>query len=214
MTDALKAPPADTDQAPRQGPEALIEEARRRARRRRCAIASVAILILAVTLALVEHANRAENNRAPARSSSASPSTTLALLREPYLGVFCQIPNSIQCDAVGMVIQLRQPAASLSVAVSGRPMAMRRPTQRVCAPDAWRNAVCGAYFEGVLRPAGMLNGPLKVRPDKGRYFWGGRRPVSAPVRIVAHYSDGHTATTTRRVLLHPGYGVNSTFKPF
>ena len=167
-----------------------------------------------MTLALGGLPDQEEQDRAPSPSTAASNGATLALLREPYLGVFCRIPNSIECDAVGMVIQLRQPAASLTVAVSGRQVLMRRPTQRVCAPDAWRNAVCGAYFEGILRPAGMLDGPLKVHPDKGRYFWSGRRPVSALVRIVAHYSDGHTASITRRLPLRPGYGVNSTFKPF
>jgi hypothetical protein len=61
-------------------------------------------------------------------------------------------------------------------------------------------------FAGFLQPAGMLSGPLKVRPDRGRYWWAGAHPTSARVRIVVSYPDGRSASVTTTVLLRAGWG--------
>jgi hypothetical protein len=62
------------------------------------------------------------------------------------------------------------------------------------------------YYEGYLVPAGLIDGPLRVRPDRGRYHWTGRHPVSTKVRLVARYRSGKSARTTLRVGLAAGWG--------
>jgi hypothetical protein len=58
-----------------------------------------------------------------------------------------------------------------------------------------------SHWEGFLRPAGLIDGPLKVRPDKGRYYWIGKHPVYARVTVSA----GGRARTVR-VPVWAGWG--------
>jgi hypothetical protein len=197
---------------PPQAPDpraAAIAEARRRARRRRVAVATLAVAALGAIGAVLGLGSGGAG-RAAHRVASAPLATTrpgmLRLLHAPYLGVACPTPNSIGCDRVGLVVQLRRRAASLAVTIAGRQIAMVRPSSGSCAPNASANAPCGAYFQGYLQPAGLSDGPLRVRPDGGRLHWIGAHPVFARVRIVARYAGGRTAATTRRVRLSPGYG--------
>jgi hypothetical protein len=61
-------------------------------------------------------------------------------------------------------------------------------------------------WEGFLKPAGLIDGPLKVRPDRGRYHWFGRRPVYGRVRLTAFDDEGKSATRRLRLRLAAGYG--------
>ena len=131
-------------------------------------------------------------------------SEPLELRRSPYLGVACPgAPNSIECDRVGLAVWLERPAGRLTARVAGQRVRMRIPPN--FAPTRYLGRR-GEYWEGFLQPAGMIDGPLRVRPDRGRYLWFGRHPREARVQLVAHYRDGTTATATARVALHPGWG--------
>jgi hypothetical protein len=114
----------------------------------------------------------------------------LRLARSPYMGVACRVPNSIECDRVGIAVYLpkRKPAVRLAVRINGRPVRMRIPDS---VPTK------GIYFEGFLRHAGLDHGALDVTAG---------RPVFARVSITATYPDGSWSATARRVGLAPGWG--------
>lgn len=140
----------------------------------------------------------------PARRPTSAP----VVPRHPWhtrLGISCPTPDDISCDEVGLIVQLKRPADRLAVAINGQPVAMQRPLHRVCAPGAWANAPCGAFFQGYLRSAGLLHGRLAVQPDHGPHRWIGRTPVYAQVDMRAFYRDGSTAVATRRMRLSPGF---------
>lgn len=125
-----------------------------------------------------------------AGSCEAQPHRLLAA--RPYLGVACAQPNSIACDRVGLDVQLRAPARSVTATVAGRRLRLRsrRPT----------------HWQGFLRPAGLLDGPLKVTPDRGRHHWYGRHARHATVRIVVEPVHGDHRAVSLRLGLHPGWG--------
>ena len=113
--------------------------------------------------------------------------------RRPYLGVSCRRPNRFECDRVGLTVWLAERAEQVVATIGGRQLTLI---------DRWR----GRRFEGFLRPAGLLNGPLRVAPRPGSRRWLGDPPVYASVRISATYRDGSTATSILRVQLSAGYG--------
>lgn len=97
------------------------------------------------------------------------PKQTLELARAPYLGVSCPgRPNWIGCDRVGLFIWLKRDVTGLTASIDGRRLPMRMVRGGQPSQQTW---------EGFLRPAGLINGPLKVRPDRGRNYWLGERPV-------------------------------------
>ena len=192
------------------------QKARRRARKRRLIYATAAatlLLAIAVVLALTHGSGRVSHYAQPSPTGS-TPAAQLALKREPQIGVACRTPNSIACDRVGLAIWLRRPAARLTATINRRTVAMGFPCGSAryaesCSSycrDAARHQPCGTYFEGFLRPAGLLNGPLKVKPDRGRYYWIGKRRSVGTVRITATYRNGETATITKRVRVNAGWG--------
>jgi hypothetical protein len=126
----------------------------------------------------------------------------LSLRRPPYLGVACPGANSIACDRVGLAVWLVKPASRVTASVAGLPVPMRIPPGFRPTPYLGPR---GGYWEGFLQPAGLRDGALRVRPDAGRLTWYGRPPLSASVRITAHYRDG-SATTIVRAQLRPGWG--------
>jgi hypothetical protein len=120
----------------------------------------------------------------------------LLLRREPDLGVKCRRANSIACDRVGLAVWLRTPARRLTATIDGRTFSLRPPASR------------DGYWEGVLTRAGLLmpGSALHVTPDRGRYYWAGRHPVRAVLRLAAIEADGTPAATDVAVDLRPGYG--------
>jgi hypothetical protein len=112
------------------------------------------------------------------------------LARQPQIGVSCPRANSIRCDRVGLAIWLKHDPAHLSASIEGRPLKMR------LLPNPQES-----HWEGFLQPAGLIDGALKVRPDRGRYYWTGKHPVYARVKI----SSGGRARTLR-VPVFAGWG--------
>jgi hypothetical protein len=127
----------------------------------------------------------------------AQPKRRLRLTRTPYLGVACPQPNRFACDRVGLTVWLSEPAEDVAATIGDRPITLsdgHDPTRR------------SRIFEGFLRPAGLVNGPLRVAPRPRAQRWDSEPPVHTTVRIVATYPDGATATRTLRLQLAAGYG--------
>ena len=129
----------------------------------------------------------------------------LRLAQPPGIGVACPAaPNSIACDRIGIAVWLpaRRVPTRLAATIAGRSTVLRDQTTG-CARGRAR---CDQFFAGYLRHAGLLDGALRVTPDRGRYRWFGRHPVSGTLTLRATYPGGHVAATTRRVELSPGWG--------
>jgi hypothetical protein len=127
-----------------------------------------------------------------------SPELTVPLARAPYVGVSCDgRPNWIGCDRVGLYVYLTHDVARLTASIEGTGVPMRRARGGVDARHNW---------EGFLKPAGLIDGPLRIRPDRGRYHWYGRRPVYGRVRLTAFDDEGRSVTTRLRLRLAAGYG--------
>jgi hypothetical protein len=123
---------------------------------------------------------------------------TVPLARAPYMGVACAgRPNWIGCDRVGLFVYLKRDVARLTASIEGRSVSMRRVRGGEASRHDW---------EGFLRPAGLIDGPLKVRPDRGRYYWFGRTPVSGRVRLTVFDGNGESTTRTLDLRLAAGYG--------
>ena len=122
------------------------------------------------------------------------------------MGVACPQPNSIRCDRVGLAVWLPKRAERLEASIAGRPLTLKWRA-RVRARDfdisGYRRL---DYYEAYLAPAGLIDGPLRVRPERGRYYWTGLHPVNATVRLVARYSKGGVVRRTLRVGLAAGWG--------
>lgn len=130
---------------------------------------------------------------------------TLAVA-QASMGVSCPQPSSIRCDRVGLAVWLPRASTRVEASIAGRPVRMRRGRDWNDARFGKRRYRRVAFYEGFLRPAGLLDGPLRVRPDGGRYHWTGRHPVTARVRLTAHYRRGGPARRTLRVPLWAGWG--------
>jgi hypothetical protein len=186
--------------------DGVIKEARRRQRRRRALGLSVIFMAALIAAGLLRgtgavyrpHPPRGAGTGAAAPSSS---SATAMLAREPDLGVACGVPNSIRCDRIGLAVWLRRPAASVTATVAGAPIELDDPTWSGPALHGRRT-----MFAGFLQPAGMLKGPLKVRADRGRYWWAGAHPTYVRVRIIASYGQERRVSVTTTVLLRAGWG--------
>jgi hypothetical protein len=118
------------------------------------------------------------------------------LSREPDVGVACPRANSIACDRVGLALWLEVPARRVTATIDGRALRLR--------PSRWRNRQ--APWIGYLQPAGLLDGPLKVTPDRGRDHWEGRHPKTAHVVVRLTRPDGTRAVTRVQVPLLAGWG--------
>ena len=133
----------------------------------------------------------------PARH--AAPQAVLS--RAPYLGVACRVPNAFACDRVGLAVWLRRPARAVRARVGGRAL---RLDDRGWSGRAQRGR--RRLFAAFLRPAGLLDGPLRVTADDGPGRYVGRRPVIARVELRVTDDAGATVLTGVRVRLAPGWG--------
>ncbi len=119
------------------------------------------------------------------------------LHRDPQLGVACAKANSIACDRVGFGVWLKRPAKRVTATINGRALLLHAGGLGGHGPR---------YWEGYLKPAGLIRGPLKVTPDRGRYYWRGTHPKDARVLIVIHRAGGSTDRTAVTVALAAGWG--------
>lgn len=117
------------------------------------------------------------------------------------MGVSCPIGNSFACDRVGLAVWLREPATRVDAEIADRELKLDDPEWSGPAEDGQRR-----MFAGFLQPAGLIDGPLKVTPDRGPDRWIGRTPVSAPVELWIVGKDGAISATAVEVRLSPGWG--------
>jgi len=124
----------------------------------------------------------------------------LQLGRRPYVGVSCPgAPNSIKCDRVSITVWTRQRLSFVTIAIGGRRLQLQ-PLSSYQSGEGWQ-------YTGYLQPAGLLNGPLRVRPDKGRYLWYGKHPVYFTMQVIAPTgSDGTDVGIPVRLMLNTGAG--------
>ena len=116
----------------------------------------------------------------------------------PYLGVACRKPNSVACDRVGLAVQLASAARRVVATVAGRTLELKP------LDDGRRPAPTS--FEGFLHPAGLRDGPLRVRLRPGTELWLGDPPVDARVRLSITYPNGASVRWAGVVALQAGYG--------
>jgi hypothetical protein len=201
---SLLAPDTRHDEAerPARHEGGVIKDARQRQNRRRALGASAILVALLISAGLVRgaaHQSHAGHAAGAAGPGTASDSAMLA--QEPDLGVACGAPNSIRCDRVGLAIWLHRPASSVTAILAGVHFALDDPTWSGPAMHGQRT-----MFAGFLKRTGLLSGKLKVRPDRGRFWWAGGHPASARMLIVATYADGQRASVTTVVPLRAGWG--------
>ena len=107
---------------------ALFDEAWRRARRRRLLIAAAAVTSAAAPIVVLGH-------RESAPVAPVAPvAATLALPKEPGMGVACPDANSIACDRIGIAVWLDSVPRRLVASVGGRSVALRDAHIR-CSAD-------------------------------------------------------------------------------
>jgi hypothetical protein len=141
----------------------------------------------------------------PQHSPAAPHRTGLAVWRV-YMGVSCGKPNSIRCDRVGLAVWLPRRARRLEASIGGRPLELRWGRTDDATDYGATKHRRVQYYEGFLQPAGLIDGPLRIHPDGGRYHWTGRVPVSAQVRLIARYRGGKAKRRTLSVPLAAGWG--------
>lgn len=125
-----------------------------------------------------------------------APKRRLELIRTPYVGVSCPRPNRFSCDRLGLTVWLRQRPEQVVATIGGKKVSL---SFRDHPPARERP------YEGFLRPAGLVDGPLRITPKPGTRRWEGNPPVYATLRIEATFPHGVIATKTVRVRLRPGY---------
>jgi hypothetical protein len=132
---------------------------------------------------------------AMARPAGGAPAL---LARSPYLGVACPRANSIRCDRLGLAVWLARPATAVSATIVGRPLRLHRGWAAGHGTRAWT---------GYLQPAGLLaDGPLRITPDRGRFFWQGSHPKRVRVEVRVHSPGGAVRVRSRCVWLAAGWG--------
>ena len=124
-----------------------------------------------------------------------APATILR--RAPYAGVACPRANSIACDRVGLAVWLGEPAAGVSARLEGRPVALGAAHLGGRPRTDWI---------GYLRPAGLLDGALRITPDRGRTHWEGAHPKRVRLVVDVLRRDGSAARTQTTVPLSSGWG--------
>jgi hypothetical protein len=159
----------------------LIAAARRRTRRRRAGVVAIAAATAAAGWVVTRDG----------RERVAPVLPRLELRKEPGMGVACPAaPNSIACDRIAIAVQLWRLGPRVIRATVGGRTAVLRPQDGV------------PFYLGYLQPAGLIDGPLKVIPDHGRFGWFGDHPKFAVMTIRA---KGY-APVRRRVELSTGWG--------
>ncbi len=119
------------------------------------------------------------------------------LRRPPYMGLACPTPNSTACDRIGLAVWLKEPARSVTATIAGRPLRLRPGGFGDRGTTSW---------EGYLQPAGLLDGPLKITPDRGRSFWRGGHPLYAAVSLTVENHEGSMHHILLRQPLAAGWG--------
>lgn len=160
---------------------------------RACAVALLALMSTAIAAC----GSAAGDAAAPPTASTIAANDGRRLMsRAPSVGVACPRANSIACNRVGVAVWLKRPAARVIVTIGGRSVRLHRGR-----PDGRES-----WYQGYMQPAGLLSGPLKVTPDRGRSYWQGGHPKDVRLRLVIRQPGGATRWASLVVPLRPGWG--------
>jgi hypothetical protein len=172
----------------------VIDDARRRQRRRRLVWTVVFLTVLA---AFVLAQDQPVGNRlgdAPRIVRFVAPSKVLS--REPYMGVACTTPNSTACDRIGLAVWLRRPALAMRAEIRGRQFSLGDRSLSSPIHNHRRKD-----FAGYLPGAG-----LKRAYHLPVHWLGAKPPVHQVVRVRIDYGRGPLVETRLRVWLMAGWG--------
>jgi hypothetical protein len=112
----------------------------------------------------------------------------------PQVGVACPTASSIACDRVGLAVWLERPAVRVVATIEGQRVRLHPPRAQ------------GGRWEGFLQPAGLIDGPLRVIPDRDRSFWQGTHPRDAHLTTVITRAAGRIDRASLAVPLRAGWG--------
>jgi hypothetical protein len=184
-------------------PESLVPEARRHRRRRwMWTAAMMSVAALAVVLGLIS----ASGGGGPPTQSSRVPrllgpgrieAPRLVFRENPYMGISCDLPNTVACDRVGLAVRLRRPAV-VTATIDGLALRLNDPT--------WSGAdLTGRppifVYAGFLQPADMTT-RMHVPPSSTSFV----KPLPSPsVWFRIDFGHGNVVLTHEDVQLEPGW---------
>ncbi len=181
--------------------KAIIEEARRRARKRRLTYGAAAFaLLLAVGIFLAVGQQGSPPTRVqPTARPIPTVASSIVLVRQPWIGVACPPPAPFACDRVGLAISLRTRAVAATATINGQSFKLNS--------REWSDHAVGAKHRalaGFLQPAAFLKrGPFKTITDRA----GQRHRVTVEhVHLVIDYGAGRKIQTSIRELGYGGWG--------
>jgi len=173
----------------------VIDDARRRQRRRRLGWSAVFLAALAA-FAFARTEPTGDRPPGPPRAVRfAAPGRVFS--REPSMGVSCSTPNSTACDQIGLAVWLKRPALAVSAEIRGRHFSLSDRSLSTPIVNHRRKD-----FTGYLRGIG-----LKRRYHLPVHWEGAAQPPIRPaVRVRIDYGSGPLVETRFRVWLRAGWG--------
>lgn len=184
----------------------VIGEARRRHRRRQLLQVTASLVVVATVLLVQTHGRGpADRPGGPATggdlaSLPAFKPAGAVLSQQPYLGVSCPAPNSIACDRVGLAVNLRRRAVSVSATIDGWPVRLDHRGDLPASPGRKRTE-----FDGFLQPAGIVR-HLHVTPDGPAQWYGDSAPAPIVIRLRIDYGGRNEVVTHTTIPLSTGWG--------
>ena len=185
----------------------VIKEAKRRQRRRRFVVAFALLAAGVLTIIIGLGDSGGGSSRHPQLRSRRGPSSSgitppaLVFVKDPYMGVSCDLPSSIACDRVGLAVWLRRPAI-VTATIAGAPLKLNAPGWSYAVRDGRQMLY---IYAGFLKPAGLIS-RLHVTPKANTSTWVGSNAPSPLVRFRIDYGHGHVVVTEEHVWLSAGWG--------
>jgi hypothetical protein len=186
----------------------VIEHPRRRQPPRRLAIV-ISVLVFGLA-ALIVASGRVGRSALPSGSRSGSDPTAAqaespraVFAQDSYMGVACQIPNSLTCDRVGLAVWLRRPATVTATIAGAPPIRLDAPHWTYFVRDHGRDLY---VYAGFLQPAHLTTRLGVVPESKWTNSWLGANAPSPLVRFRIDYGHGNIVTTKEHIYLSAGWG--------
>jgi hypothetical protein len=175
----------------------VIDDARRRQRRRRLGTGAVALMAAIVTTLVLYRPG--DGRHVPPAARPIPPVKVVApgkvFSQSPYMGVTCRVPNSTACDDLGLAVWLKRPAVAVNAEMRGRVFSL--DDRQWSGPVRHHRRT---MFAGFLRAARLR--PTFHLPPR----WEGQPARNPLVRMRIDYGRGAVVEARLRVSLSPGWG--------
>jgi hypothetical protein len=122
----------------------------------------------------------------------------LVFRENPYMGISCDMPNTVACDRVGLIVRLRRPAV-VTATIDGLALSLNDPTWSGAFPTG-RPTIF--IYAGFLQPADMTT-RMHVPPSSTLFVKS--PPPSASVWFRIDFGHGNVVLTHEDVQLEPGW---------